>query len=68
MRALDWKSSLFAGVAGGILLLGIVWIYDQLLSDPSDPLMPHAHLGLWFLVGGIVGFSVQSAERLTGAS
>lgn len=68
MKELDLKSSLLAGAAGGLLLLGIVWLYDQILSDPSDPLMPHAHLGLWFLMGAIVGLSVQTAERFTGAS
>jgi hypothetical protein len=68
MKGLDWKSSLLAVGAGGILLLGLVWLYDQVLSDPADPLMPHAHLGLWFLLGGLVGLSTQSAERFTGAS
>lgn len=68
MRDFDWKSSLVAGAAGGILLVLIVWLYDKTLSDPSDPLMPHAHLALWAFMGAVVGFSVQSAERLTGAS
>lgn len=68
MREFDWKSSIIAAFAGGILLIGIVWLYDQILSDPADPLMPHAHIALWGIMGAIVGASVQSAERITGAS
>lgn len=68
MREFDWKSSLLAALAGGVLLIGIVWLYDQILGDPADPLMPHAHVALWGFMGAVVGFSVQAAERITGAS
>lgn len=67
-KELDLKSSLIAGAAGGILLLLIVWMYDAILSDPESPLMAHAHIVMWFFFGAVVGFSVQTAERFTGAS
>lgn len=68
MKSLDLKSSLVAAFAGGLLLLILVWAYDQIFSDPSDPLMPHAHMGLWFLLGAVVGLGTQTGERLTGVS
>lgn len=68
MKHLDAKSSIIAAMAGGLLLLVLVWLYDQVLSEPGDSLMSHAHLGLWFLLGAIVGLGTQTGERLSGAS
>jgi hypothetical protein len=68
MKELDLKSSLFAGAAGGILLVLIVYMYDKLLGDPSDPVENHISLLMIAFMGAVVGFSVQTAERFTGAS
>lgn len=68
MKKLDWQSAILAAGAGGLLLIIAIWLYDQVLSDPSDPLMPHAHLALWGILGAFVGLTVQSAERLSGVS
>lgn len=68
MKNLDWKSSVLAAFAGGILLVMIVWLYDQTLGDPNDPLESHVHLALIAFMGAIVGFSVQAAERISGES
>lgn len=64
----DAKSSLIAAAAGGILLVLVVWLYDKLLGDPSDPLENHVSMLMIGFMGAVVGFSVQTAERLTGVS
>ena len=68
MKSLDWQSAVIAAGAGGILLIIVVWLYDQVLSDPADPLLPHAHIALWGLMGALIGLSTQTIERVTGAS
>jgi predicted Co/Zn/Cd cation transporter (cation efflux family) len=67
MKRLDIKSSLLAGVAGAILLYLMVQLIDYIESN-NPPWLASATVQQWLMVGFIVGFSVQSAERLTGAS
>jgi hypothetical protein len=65
MRKLDIKSSLVAGLAGAILLVLIVQLWDAI---ENDTLSQCTSSGVFALLGFIVGFSVQAAERLTGTS
>lgn len=67
MRAIDLKSSGIAGLAGAILLIVVVQMFDY-IEKQQPPLYNAVPLTVWALLGFIVGFSVQTAERLTGAS
>lgn len=67
MRAIDLKSSGVAGLSGAILLIVVVHMFDYI--EKQQPSLYNAvPLTVWALLGFIVGFSVQTAERLTGAS
>jgi hypothetical protein len=58
MRELDWKSTLVAVLIGGfaLALIDKFWL-------KSGASMIKA-----FFLGAVLGFAVQSGERLTGAS
>lgn len=67
MKKIDIKSSLIAGLAGAILIVLMVQLFDY-LENTQPAWYATASVGQWALLGFIVGFSVQTAERLTGAS
>jgi hypothetical protein len=65
MKSLDAKSSIIAGLAGAILLVIVVNLWDKI---ENDNVSDSASSLVFALFGFIVGFSVQAAERFTGAS
>ena len=67
MAQLDAKSSLLAGLAGGIALIVIVQVFDY-VDNTMPPLYANRPTLQWALMGFILGFAVQVAERWSGAS
>lgn len=67
MKHLDAKSSLVAGFVGAIAVLLMVQLFDYVEND-QPALYQATTPTVWLVLGFLVGFSVQAAERLTGAS
>lgn len=61
MKHLDLTSLLVAGMAGALLLLLVIELFDTTNNNRTN-------YASYLLYGFVVGMGVQVAERFTGAS
>lgn len=68
MKPLDFKSTLFAGLAGAFLFIVVAYLYGKYEAPPDCGCGDSSKAKLWGAAGFVVGAGVQTLVRLTGVS